>query len=154
MEQLIAAQAATRRVVHDFLRETDPTAFGLHHEHEVAELEESEPRILAVLRAATLLRDAFQHEIADAVLTARSRGESWSDLATALRVDGNEVAFRAALDADSGCTATDLVWVCTSCSRAIRERCPGAPDRDRERGHAAGCPRSPEAAQRTAGGDR
>jgi hypothetical protein len=142
MDLLSAARCAARRAVRDFLHEADPTAFGLQHEHDIGELEECEPRLLAVVRAAALLRETLQHELADALLTARSRGESWTDLAAALGVDGDDAAFRAAVDVDSAGRAKDVVWVCTSCGRAVRDRGPVVPAPERELGHDIDCVRS------------
>jgi rubrerythrin len=140
MDLLSTARSAGRRAVQEFLHEADPAAFGLQHEHEIGELEETEPRLLAVVRATALLRETLQHALADALLTARSRGESWADLAAALGVKSEEAAFLAALDADSAGAATDLVWVCTTCGRAVRDRGPAVPAS--EVGHDVDCVRS------------
>jgi hypothetical protein len=152
MDLLTAARWAGHRAVQDFLHETDPAAFGLTLEHDSGELEESEPRLLAVVRAAALLRETLQHQLADALLTARSRGESWADLAAALDVNGDDAAFRMAVDVDSAGTAADLVWVCTTCGRAVRDRGPAVPTP--EVGHAVDCVRPAGQARNLSDGAR
>ena len=96
----------------------------------------------AGIRAAHLTRNAAEAAIVDYAREARSAGQSWEEIATALGIGEDEIlwpvgdrAFDEVTGRVDSYTQTDLRWTCGICEQRVTDLGPsGAHPDDKERG--------------------